>query len=492
MVGSRIRLRSTGFIIFLTRLISIGTGLIFTLMVTRSISPEDYGVYGNLGDILSYFTIISSVIPFWVVRFELRRFLGSFKTGLVMNSLIGLASAILYLSSVTIIMSSLGISLSYMPVYLIATFLILESHILSIFEASLYSKCPEKIGLGMLIFEGSKVALGVLCLFFLKMGLIGALIAIILAYLCQIAFYLKLLLREFRESIVWAYAKEWIKASALNVYGIIGERLLILANIFLFIYGGELSRAYYGASYAIASIVAYSSSLAFALYPKLLSEARSEDITLSLKLVLMFAIPMFFGALVLSRELLLILNPVYSAAAPTLTVIALSSLILSASSVFESIIAGTENFDATAKISFRSAFRSKLFQLLTLRYVQASIVLPSTYIVLTALQLDSVSSTFYFALTGFAGHFIVMLIKLHLARGNIAFTIPFRSLVKYACSALLMALGLYALHMPPRLTMILLKTFIGAMIYFATLTIIDAETRETAKLILKTVMRYFS
>lgn len=491
MAENRIRFRFTGFVLFLFKLISIGTGLIFTLLITRSISPEDYGVYGNLGDVLSYFTIISTIIPFWVTRFEARRWSGSFKTGFVMNSLIGLASTVLYLLSIVSIISTLGIGLSYMLVYLVAAILIVEGHVLSVLEAALYSRRPEKIGFGLLIFEVSKVILGILLLYVLRMGLIGVLASLISAYLCQAFFYTSLLLREFKEKIVWAYVKEWLKASILNVYGVLGERLLVLANIFLFIYGGELSRAYYGVSSAIAIIVTYSSSLAFALYPKLLVGARSDDITLSLKMVLMFAVPMFLGAVILSKDLLSILNPVYSVASPILIILALSSLISSASSIFESVIAGMENFDAMAKISFRKAFRSRLFSLLTLRYIQAAIILPPIYLMLSLFPLDSISLTLYFALIGCIGQIIMTFAKLFIARKSIAFAMPWRSLAKYICSSLAMALGLLALSTPPRLTMVLLRVLVGAIIYFAVLFAIDGETREIFKLVRGEAVKMF-
>ncbi|MEM1514804.1 MAG: hypothetical protein QXH24_01960 [Candidatus Bathyarchaeia archaeon] len=412
LTEDEIKLRYTGFIVFLSRLISIGTGLIFTLLVTRNISPKDYGVYGNLGDILSYFTLISTIIPFWITRFRARRWPGSLKTGLFMNTLIGLASITLYLLSIVGIMHTLQVGLNYIPVYMVSAAMILENHILAVFEAALYPKRPEKIGFGLLVFEVNKVILGLLFLYVLGMGLLGALISLIIAYFCQAIFYVRLLWREFRERIVWAYIKEWLKASTLNVYGVLGERLLVLANIFLFIYGEEISRAYYGASYTIASLVTYSSSLAFALYPKLLAGTRSEDITVSMKMVLMFALPMFLGIIVLSSDLLSILNPVYSVASPILIILALSSLIVSVSSIFESIIIGTEDFDAAARISFKRAFKSKIFLLLTLRYIQAAIVLPSTYLVLSLFPLDVVSSTLYFALIGYAGNIIITFAKL--------------------------------------------------------------------------------
>ncbi|MEM1673373.1 MAG: hypothetical protein QXN24_01730 [Candidatus Bathyarchaeia archaeon] len=488
MTEDSIRLRYAGLILFLSRIVSIGTGLIFTLLITRNITPKDYGIYGNIGDVLAYFTIISTTIPFWVTRFEARRWPGSFKTGFVINSLVGLVSTALYLLFIMNIIFTLNIDLEYTPVYLVAAMIIFEGHVLSVLEAALYSWRPEKIGFGFLIFETSKVALGTLLLYILRMGLMGAIVSVIFASLCQIIFYAVLLLQKFKEKIVWAYVREWVKASLLNIYGIIGDRLLVLANIFLFVYGGELPRAYYGASSSIASIVAYSTSLAFALYPRLLAGANPEDISLSLKMVFMFAIPMFFGAVILSKDLLSILNPIYGAAAPILIVLALSSLISAASSIFETVITGTENFDVMARVSIMSVFRSKLFPLLTLRYIQAAIILPPIYLLLSSFPLDSVSLTFYFASICCVGQIITTLIKLIMAEKCITFVIPWRSLVKYVCSSIVMALFLLTFSMPPRLIIVFLRIFSGTVIYFTMLFIVDDETRGVIRLVSKRLL----
>lgn len=45
---------------FLPRLISVGTRLLFSLMVSRNITAEEFGVYGNVTDILSYLTLAAA------------------------------------------------------------------------------------------------------------------------------------------------------------------------------------------------------------------------------------------------------------------------------------------------------------------------------------------------------------------------------------------------------------------------------------------------
>lgn len=478
----QIRLRYSGFILFAFRLISVGTSLLFTLMITRSVPPEDYGIYGNFGDVISYFTLASTIIPFWVTRFVARGHSGSSKTGLVANILVAAISATIYLSMLGWIMSTFQISREYFTFYSAGAALIFANHLSAVLEAILYSKRPETIGFGLFVFEISRVFLGFLLILVFRLGLIGILSSHITAILIQSMFYLRLLLREFIGDIRWDYVKEWFKGSLLNIYGIISGRILTLANIFLFIYCGELSRAYYGASSAIASIIGYSSSLAFALYPKLLSGAEAKDVELSLKMVLMFAIPMSLGAIVLSEEILLILGQSYSLAWRALIILALNMLVSVPSSIFDSVISGTEMLDADAKISYRGVIKSRLFLLLTLYYVQAAVVVPLSYAIFSLMPLDALTAVIYLAIISTITNIIITLVKYALARKCLKFSIPWVSVIKYLSASLIMALILCLLQTPARLTITVAKTLLGGLIYFLVLLAVDRETREIARL----------
>ncbi|MEM2169966.1 MAG: hypothetical protein QW186_09235 [Candidatus Bathyarchaeia archaeon] len=491
MAQEQIKLRYSGFIIFLFRVISIGTGLLFTLMVTRSISPEEYGILGNLNDILSYFTLTSTIIPFWVTRFIARCQSGSFKTGFNMNTLIGFISTAMYALLIPVVMDALQISQKYLPVYLVASIIVFESHILTIFEAAIYPRRPENLGFGLFIFEASKLALGYSLIIAMKMSLIGAILSIAVASIIQALFYLRYLFHDLREKAVRDYVGKWFKASLLNVYGILSGRILMLANIFLFIYGGDLSRAYYGAASAIASIIGYSSFLSSALYPKLLSRPELKDVTLSLKMVSMFVIPMSLGAIILSEQLLLILNPVYGAARLTLIILSLSAFFSVFSSIFESIISGTERIDVEPEISYSKMIRSRLFLLLTLNYVQAAIVVPSVYAVLGSLELNAPEATLYFASINTIVNISLTLAKYIIAKKSMPFKIPWRDIGKYFCAALLMTIVIWALQFPARLALTIFRVLMGALAYFLTLSVINKETRELIRSVKKELRKIF-
>ncbi|MEM2342395.1 MAG: hypothetical protein QXX94_07375 [Candidatus Bathyarchaeia archaeon] len=488
MAGAQIRLRYSGLILFLFKLFSVGTGLVFTLIITRNVTPAEYGVYGNLSDILSYFTLTSSIIPFWVTRFTARQRQGAAETGLILNIIVAFISATIYLVTLSWIMDSLRISREYLPTYIVGSLIIIGNHIVAVLEATLYSKHPETLGFGLFIFEVSRVIIGFLLLIILKLGLIGAIIGLSAASFIQSIFYLlKYLLREFEWRIRWDYAKEWFKASILNVYSIISGRMLTLANLFLFIYAGNLSRAYYGAALSIALIIGYSSSLAFALYPKLLlkSDTGHEDVALSMKMVLMFAVPMTLGAIVLSEDILSLLSVSYAQAKPVLITLSIDSLLSSFSSIFGSIVGGTEKFDADVKIRYRDIVRSRLFLLLTLNYVQAAMVTLPIYIILASARLSALEAAIYLALINMVVNAILTLARYIIARRCLEFNMPWLNIAKYFGASLAMSLILYVFQTPARLTIVVPKILFGGFMYFLILLIIDRETRETLKSAIK-------
>ena len=69
---SNIRVTYSGLIAFVVGLSSVLTGLIFTLIVTRRFSPEEFGLWGLIGSIVAYFLISEVTISFWATRHTAR------------------------------------------------------------------------------------------------------------------------------------------------------------------------------------------------------------------------------------------------------------------------------------------------------------------------------------------------------------------------------------------------------------------------------------
>jgi O-antigen/teichoic acid export membrane protein len=483
MAKSNIRLRYTRLTIFASGILSVATGRAFVLMITRNVSTEEFGIWGNINDLSNYFILLSGIIPFWVTRFVAREHIGSTKTGLIANMLISVAATSIYLALIPTILSTMQISSVYAILYTIVSAQIFELYMMSALEASLRAKQPQIIGYALLVFEVCKVVLGFTLILHLKLGLQGALYSIIISHAIRIAFYIKLTSKELKESFRWGYLKEWFKAAPINIYNIVGVRMAMFTIILLFVYGGELARAYHGAAATFTTVIAYSSWLAFALYPRLLSGSSSEDIPLTIRLVLMFVIPMTFGVMVLSDSYLRVLNVVYAEARPVLLLSAIGVSFLPLYQIFHTVVLGSERFDTKAKIAFRKLVKSRLFLLFTLPYIQSVATLPITFFVLTHIAKTSLEAATYLALITLLANLAMLIATYLIARKCLSFNFPWNNVLRYILASAAMATVLLVIPRPTRLSTTVAVTILGAAVYLAVLTLIDKE----AKSLLKTV-----
>jgi O-antigen/teichoic acid export membrane protein len=488
LAKSEIRVQYSGFIIFAARMLSVGTGLVFTLMLTRSTTQDQLGIWGNVNDMLGYFAFLSSAFPFWAMRFAARDEEGSIKTGLIGNLGISVIATLIYLPTIPIIMSLLHISETYMIIYLIASMEIIENYLITMLEGCLRARRPQTIGYGLLVEEFSKILIAYILIIRLQQPLLGALLSLTIAFTIQIVYYFKLLYFELWQPIRWSYIKEWLKGSTINIYYSVGDRIAALVFIMLIAYNpsanplaGSEARGVYVAAWVIASIITYSSYLSFALYPKLLAKNNIQDIITSLKTVLMFAIPMAAGAIALSDSYLAMLNGTYRQAATVLIILAINALVQTISTFFSSVLYGFERIDEKAKIPLKKLVKSPLFKAFSLSYVQSAMTLPTTFYLLTNFANgQSISAAIYVAIIDTIARSVTFLVLYIIIWKMVKINIPWMNVTKYVAASAVMGLFLFFIIIPhpTRLTVILGMTAMGAAIYFALLSAIDKEARE--------------
>jgi O-antigen/teichoic acid export membrane protein len=481
LAKSEIRLQYSGFALFIAKMLSVATGLAFTLMLTRATTEQQLGIWSNINDIIAYFAFLAPAFPFWTMRFVARNKEGSVKTGLLANLTISIIATIIYLPLIPLIMSLLGISETYLIPYLIASMQMMEVYLTSMLEGCLRAKMPQTIGYGLFIEEGCKVLLAYILIVKLQQPIIGALLSIITAFAVQIIYYLKLLSPELKQPVNWNYVKEWLKGSTINIYYSVGDRIAAFIFIMLIIYGGQAARGQYQAAMTIANIIMYSSYLSFALYPKLLAENSIQDVTTSLKTVLMFAIPMTAGAIALSNSYLIILNEIYEEATPILVVLAVGAFVQIISQFFGSVLFGLEKIDEKAKIPLRKLVKSPLFIVFTLPYVQSAITLPTTFYVLTTFaQNPPVTAALYVGIIDTIARLAMFLVLYVIVRKMVKLNIPWKNIAKYVFASVVMASILFLIPHPTRLLFTLGITAAGAILYLTLLIAIDKEARALA------------
>ncbi|MGQ9551289.1 MAG: hypothetical protein ACUVUE_02570 [Candidatus Bathycorpusculaceae bacterium] len=492
MANREIRLQYTGFVIFAAKLLSVATGLVFQFMIARSTTGEEYDLWFNINDVLAYFTLLVGVLPFWVMRFYARGREGTAKTGLLANLTISIIATLLYVSLVSPIISALGIKREYLYMYLVAAIQIVELYSINLFEACLQASTPQKIGYGLLLQQLCKVALGYVLIIQFKQPLLGALLSTAIAFAVQAAYYSKLLMEELKRRVRWNYVKEWLKGSVVNIYNVLGSQIATFIFIMLFAYGGVGGRGRYGAAAQVANVISYSSYLAFALYPRLLADRKREDITTSMKTVLMFAIPMTAGAITLSDSYITLLRVEYPDAAIVLMVLAIDALISTISGLYSSVLLGVENVDENAKISFQELARSRLFIAFSLPYLHSAITIPITYHVLTIYFIDQpLQAALSVSIINTSARFAMLLILYAVVRKMIRIDTPWINIAKYVFASAVMATILFVLPHPTRISLTLAMTAVGGIIYLALLMAIDKETRRLPGTIWREIKTHF-
>ena len=498
MAKKEIRLQYSGYVIFASRLISVATGLIFQFMLGRAIAPDspEYAIWGNINTVLPYFTLLAGVVPFWVMRCVARGKEGATKTGLAINSLFSLIATAAYIVIIPLILPSLlseaGVSnpAVYLPFYLIISIEIIELYLIGVFEPCLQAQTPQSVGYGLLLQQVVRVILGYVIIIQLGQPLLGAVVSTIIALSFQVVYYFKLFRSELKQRIQWGYVKEWLKGSVLIIYSVAGGVISNFVFIMLFYYGGYGGMDIYYAALQIATVIAHAGFLSYALYPKLLKDRQSEDVTSSMKTVLMFALPMTIGVISLSSSYIVLLRPgtaIYSNAEWVLIVLALDALVGVVSGIYGSVLTGVETVDHQ-KLSFKSLIRSKLFTYYSLFYVQFAITIPTTYYVLTtyafqqplvaALSVCVINSVVRFAM------FLVLVI---LVRGMFKIAVPWRSIAKYGLASAVMGIVLFLLPYTDRILTTLAWTAVGGIVYLAVLMAIDKESRSLPKTILQEI-----
>jgi O-antigen/teichoic acid export membrane protein len=68
-VADQLRLRYSGVITFLIRLLSLVTGFVFTLLVTNTLSESDFGVWQIVQNSHAYTMFLLPMVTYWTVRY---------------------------------------------------------------------------------------------------------------------------------------------------------------------------------------------------------------------------------------------------------------------------------------------------------------------------------------------------------------------------------------------------------------------------------------
>lgn len=369
---NNIRVTYSGLLSFTVGISSIITGLGFSLIVTRSLSTQEFGTWSLITALLGYLVLSETIVNYWSTR-DLARGLEVGKTSFVSGSMLAFGSIPIYIA-IAIILSQNSNAISYslllgsilVPLYLLSKNL----------TAINISFQPHKTSHSLMLGEIIRVPSALIFVYFLELGVDGAIFAIFVSYLIKVIYQIFLARTKLKNKFNIKHLKKWLKLSWLSLYSAFPAFLKTFdITLYTIISSSVIGLAFYSASFIIGQLVTHSERISQGLYPKLLSGGDYTYISKNLLLSLYFGLPLVGLTIVFSKPALYALNPIYQDAFLVVIFISIQSFFLSQTNIIQKSLLGIEKIDTMGTPSFRSVINTNLFKLPTFRYIKYGIYL---------------------------------------------------------------------------------------------------------------------
>jgi len=324
------------------------------------------------------------------------------------------------------------------------------------------------------------------------MGLIGAFITLSIAYLLQATLLLQKSKPLFQKQVNKELIIKWLKGTPINTLqimnNILGATDIVLMSV---ITGQAIVAGYWQAAVAASALVTSSTALMTGLGPRLISGGSQKDLDKAFDFTMMLMIPLLFGFIILSRDILWILRPTYSSVWIAACLLALASVIRTFGNFGAVAVSGMDRFDQRDELSMREYLRSRIFTLNKLNLLITVLYVISITFYLLVFRGLSLAEI----VTGIAGINLLFAamrsaINLNLMRKFTKLRLNLRNLSHYLIASTIMITVIYMIRarigpLPARAIEaappILVLVAIGTLIYGVTLYLISKEFRVFLK-----------
>lgn len=485
---SKVRLRLSGALMFVANLVGYLTGFLFTVFITRRLSEEEFGVWALIGSFIIYSLMPFSFVNRWISRDAARgkKIVGS---AVVLYLLLTPISMIIYFSM------ALGsaASINYDPWTIAFGIIILIPYIfLSLGTAIQSGYAPQNLGIARILFEILKVVIAFYLVVTLRLGLIGAFISLSIAYLVQATLLIQKSKPLFRKEVNKEWIAKWIKGTPISAVQVISNALAATDTVLIgLITGSAVIAGYWQAALVSSALVTTSSVLMTGLGPRLISGGTQKDLDKIFNFTMMIILPMLFGFIVLSKDILWILRPTYSTAWVAASILATRGAVRAIGNFGAIAVTGTDRFDQNDDLSIKDYVSSKIFFLNGLNLIVNGLYVISVGLYLsTAKKLDAVTLITSTAAVSLLFTTIIACINLKLMKELSGLRLNFKSVSTYLISSGFMAIAVYTLRMwigplPVRVfevaPIMLSVIAIGGLLYISLLYPIDPKFRRFIK-----------
>ncbi len=491
-----IRVTYSGLLGFAVAMGGILAGLAFIIIVTRQLTPEEFGVWAVIGSMVAYSSTAEPITSYWATR-QVARGKPVGKTSMASTSLFAGGSIPIYVVSVLLFAN---VETAFLDSMILGAILIPVTFVRGTLSALNLGHKPHAVSIGMAVFQSVKIPAGLGLVFFLGLGLDGAILAVFAAYLVDIAIQMRYARPKLAVLLDFSYLRGWIRQSWIPLYGRMPQ---VLSNLDVIIYvimvGSVVGVAYYAAAAAVAGIVGRAGHISQALYPKLLAEGSRNHISENFTWVMYFAIPLLVVAVLFSRHAMFLLNPEYAGAWIAAVLLALNSLVHVLIGFFRKVLTGTDTVDADEMPRASALLHSRLFLVGTISNVHRVLYLAALAVSLhvfsgmSDLDLVAVWSSIFLAVSV---PFVVCYGLL--VRRHAPFRVPFTAILRHLAGGA----GIVAIFMLTNEHIVRFETSIYSYVpglllelalccvaYLGITYAIDYKTRKLFRLVLSEISR---
>ena len=439
---SQIPFRKTGLTVFAIRIASIFTGMGFLIIVTRSVSPSDFGLWEFILELVAFSSVPVNMMAFWVTR-RVARGQAVAKTAMVLSLLLSVIGVAAFLLSSAFLHAGIG---SVLSTFIIASVMVPLSYWYIASNAIAYGYRPAATGYALIFSESCKLVAAYFLLMVYGMGITGVIVAMEIAYFVQAGTSTYLVRDIVHGRLDFSEGKRWFLDSWIPAINSLSS-VVVIADTFVapLIFSGTTVVGYYQAAFAVANLVTYSSYLSVALYPMLLGGGRGELSGTALDFTTMFGFPMAVGVVFLSRPLLFLLKPTYASGQTALSILAVSALVLALSAVMDSSLLGSEKADEAKAARHADFVRSDLLFVPVVNLLYAVGYIAVVYVILSLSVSRPIPDVVSMWATGqLAATSVMLLVKSWRARKKGVLKVP-RALPVYVVGAAAVGLVAYAM-----------------------------------------------
>jgi len=491
---SDIRVKYSGLIALAVGLGSVLTGMVFFLIITRRLSPEELGVWALIGSVLVYLLISENLISFWSIR-QIARKKEVGKTAIT---------------------SSLILSLGLVPVYIVYVFAISEISdvdkgilmfgvlLLPVYYISKTlnqintAHRPQVTSYGTIIFESVKTPIALAFVVYYDLGVQGVIITVLLAYFVRIVIQLYFAKNKLKNQFSWDVLKNWITNSWVSFYEMVPKYIRkIDVVIFLLITNSVVGLAYYHVSFVVAKLIVNSSLVSQGLYPKLLADGPSVSIKDIFTLAMYFAIPLLAISMIFSKPALFALNPLYQGAEIIVILLAIQAFLTVPNSLFQTVLKGIEKVDANENPKFKDLIKSNLFTISTARIIRNVIylgLLVGGLMILT--QNSDIELVIWWGIVAILSEIPLVIFWWNKIRQHAKFSFPTKEIIKYIFATIVFVLVyfitsdfiiIYKTSIYEFLPSLIIQVIICISVYISITYLIDKKTRNIVSKILSEI-----